>query len=65
MDEFDPARPWVKDSRGRYHNLLAILDWPEEDSDEEQPNTPLLPLPEAPESKYRGTSAFWIILACA
>lgn len=27
--DLDPARPWVKDSRGRHHNLVAILDWPE------------------------------------
>jgi ankyrin repeat/IBR domain-containing protein 1 len=27
--DLDPTRPWVKDSRGRHHNLMAILDWPE------------------------------------
>lgn len=44
VDEFDPSRPWVKDARGRYHNLLAILDWPEEESDDEQSrNTPSTP----------------------
>lgn len=33
----DPNRPWIRDSRGRHHNLLAILDWPQcsnEDSSE-------------------------------
>ncbi len=29
----DPDRPWIRDSRGRHHNLLAILDWPQCSSD--------------------------------
>ncbi len=39
IDELDPDRPWVKDTKGRHHNLLAILDWPDEGgSDEDTPS---------------------------
>ena len=36
LEEVDPSKPWVKDTRGRHHNLLAILDWPEEEGSEEK-----------------------------
>ena len=36
-------RPWVKDTRGRHHNVHALLDWPPEallsDNDDEQQPT--------------------------
>nr|XP_053654000.1 uncharacterized protein LOC128703390 [Cherax quadricarinatus] len=34
----DPSQPWVKDSRGRHTNLAALLDWPDLDSDDDEPN---------------------------
>lgn len=43
LEELDPNRPWVKDSRGRHHNLLAILDWPEEEGSDEDSKTPASP----------------------
>lgn len=39
VEDFDPMRPWIRDSRGKHHNLLAILDWPDEESDEESSPT--------------------------
>ncbi|KAG1669698.1 Ankyrin repeat and IBR domain-containing protein 1 [Nymphon striatum] len=35
LKDLDPNNPWVKDSKGRHTNLLAVYEWPDFDSDEE------------------------------
>lgn len=39
IQEVDPANPWVKDSSGRHTNVLAVLDWPDSDSDSSEAET--------------------------
>ncbi|XP_074650800.1 ankyrin repeat and IBR domain-containing protein 1-like isoform X2 [Tubulanus polymorphus] len=34
MSDIDPNNPWVKDKAGRHTNVAALLDWPDDDTDE-------------------------------
>ena len=34
IKEVDPRNPWVKDSFGRHANVMALLQWPFDDSDD-------------------------------
>ncbi|XP_076461303.1 ankyrin repeat and IBR domain-containing protein 1-like [Babylonia areolata] len=34
IQEVDPGNPWIKDASGRHTNVMALLEWPLEDSDE-------------------------------
>ncbi|WAR10894.1 AKIB1-like protein [Mya arenaria] len=42
-DDFDPENPWIVDASGRHTNIAAILDWPSDDSDEDDDGTPSKP----------------------
>ncbi|CAE1290809.1 ANKIB1 [Acanthosepion pharaonis] len=39
IQEVDPANPWIKDASGRHTNVLAVLDWPDSDSDSSEAET--------------------------
>lgn len=49
LEDFDPDHPWVKDSRGRHKNLLAMLDWPAGADFEPENGDENLPGPVGPE----------------
>lgn len=34
IQEVDPGNPWIKDASGRHTNVMALLEWPMEDSDD-------------------------------
>lgn len=34
IQEVDPGNPWIKDASGRHTNVMALLEWPLEDSDD-------------------------------
>ncbi|XP_029650318.1 ankyrin repeat and IBR domain-containing protein 1 isoform X2 [Octopus sinensis] len=39
IQEVDPANPWIKDASGRHTNVMAVLDWPDSDSDSSEADT--------------------------
>ncbi|GAB1610546.1 ankyrin repeat and IBR domain-containing protein 1-like isoform X2 [Argonauta hians] len=39
IQEVDPANPWIKDPSGRHTNVMAVIDWPESDSDSSEADT--------------------------
>ena len=39
IQEVDPSNPWIKDASGRHTNVLAVLDWPDSDSDSSEAET--------------------------
>jgi len=36
IEDFDPDNPWIVDASGRHTNVAALLDWPSDDSSDDE-----------------------------
>ena len=67
IQEVDPGNPWIKDASGRHTNVMALLEWPMEDSDDSDTEVSIAALREYGKGSFHPhphSSGQWLCFCC-